>query len=74
MPFAAVEINDLSPWPVWAVQELRSQVKVEVAVHGVPFPNNSYGLCGRKATLNFNRAVPEREFEHTLCSLLRPLA
>ena len=37
-------------------------------------PNSSYGLCGRKATLGFNRAVPEREFEHSLCSLLRPLA
>ena len=29
--------------------ELRSCVKVEVAV-----PNSPYGLCGRKATLNLN--------------------
>ena len=29
-------------------------MKVEVAVLGSPVPNISYGLFGRKATLNFN--------------------
>ena len=36
--------------------ELRSCVKVEVAV-----PNSPYGLCGRKATLNLNWVVRVRE-------------
>ena len=34
--------------------ELRSCVKVQVAVLGSPSPNDPYGLCGRKATLNLN--------------------
>ena len=37
--------------------ELRSCVKVEVAVLGLPLPNSPYGLCGRKATLNLNISV-----------------
>ena len=34
--------------------EIRSCVKVEVAVLGFPAPNNPYSLCGRKTTLNLN--------------------
>ena len=37
--------------------ELRSCVKVEVAVLGSPVPNSPYGFCGRKATLNSNSTV-----------------
>ena len=34
-------------------------MKVEVDVPGLPVPNNPYGLCGRKATLNSNCTVSE---------------
>ena len=34
-----------------SISELRSCVKVEVAVLGSRVPNSPYGLCGRKATL-----------------------
>ena len=34
------------------LSEVRSCVKVEVAVLGSAVPNSPYGLCGRKATLN----------------------
>ena len=36
------------------ITELRSCVKVEVAVLGSPVPNSPYGLCGRKVTLDSN--------------------
>ena len=34
--------------------ELRSCVKVKVAVQGLAVPNSPYGLCGREATLDLN--------------------
>ena len=37
--------------------ELRSCVKVEVAVLGSPSPDNQYALCGRKATLDLNPSL-----------------
>ena len=37
-----------------AAAELRSCVKVEVAVLGLPVPNSPCGLCGRQATFNLN--------------------
>ena len=37
--------------------ELRSCVKVEVAVIGSPPLNGHYGLCGRKATLALNHSL-----------------
>ena len=42
--------------PVPNSSELRSCVKVEVAVQGSLFvPNSPYGLCGRKATTTERR-------------------
>ena len=41
--------------------ELRSCVKVEVAVPLFPVPNSPYGLCGRKATLNLKLVVRTQE-------------
>ena len=29
-------------------------MKVEVAIIATPVPDNPYGICGRKATLNLN--------------------
>ena len=46
---ASLGISTLTP----PTSELRSCVKVEVAVLGSPFLS-PYGLCGRKATLNSN--------------------
>ena len=37
--------------------ELGSCKKVEVAVLGLPVPNSPYGLCGRKATLDFKKKM-----------------
>ena len=37
---------------VQCASEIRSCVKVEVAVLGFPVPNNPDGFCGRKASLN----------------------
>ena len=44
---------------VVVVYELRSWVKVEVAVLGSRFPNKPEGFCGRKATLKRNVVVWE---------------
>ena len=34
---------------------------------GFPVPNNLYGLCGRKATLNLNTVERERHTEFRSC-------
>ena len=43
--------EDIKP-RIIIVHELRSCVKVEVAVLGSPVPNKPCGFCGRNATLN----------------------
>ena len=52
-----IQSNDRVSWLHGIVfAELRSCVKVEAAVAGLPVTNSPYGLCGRKATLNLNPA------------------
>ena len=48
-----VTVGDISLDPGRATKaEFRSCVKAEVAVLGFFRPNEAYGFCGRKATLN----------------------
>ena len=35
-------------------------MKEEVDTPGLPVPNSPYGLCGRKAALNFRRSAEPR--------------
>ena len=48
------DISAVETQPQFRAQVGGQCVKVEVAVLGLPVPNGPCGLCGRKATLNWN--------------------